>query len=370
MRTPLRRRGATAGTVAIEFGLIGIGLFWSPAGGVRTGFSLLRADVAGLRRKGSGAADANAASRRRERVLTDIVSIPRLLPVSESLFSSCSRRCDHAAAGHHFQAAMIRRPPFSAITVNPGVTGNLMLLQAYYTNPLPALAVERDDLGRHGRLPERVGASMRRCDGRSTLRGRLAIAGRVRGHATRMGCSARAAGSRRSNSRSSHRSWLQPARLVRPDHGFLASQRVNMAALAIAQIATYQAANSGHQPEYPEPDRDPDGDVGDLCLSAGHADGTGLVVWRHRHLGGRDTTKSVVHQLLHLLPHVAWSGRFQGGTGRHGRAAPVLSPGSPIRRPRRPRRCQPIFNSPSRCSSSMSTTPFSRCSSRSSPATY
>jgi Flp pilus assembly protein TadG len=97
---------------------------------------------------------------------------------------------------------------------------------------------------------------------------------------------------------------------------FLASQRVNMAALAIAQIATYQAANSGNTNQ----------NILNLtetqtATSAIYAYLPDTMTAPASSFGVTVTSVVVTPpspsctSSCTYVPNVAWSGRFQGGTG-------------------------------------------------------
>jgi Flp pilus assembly protein TadG len=137
MTVPMCRQAANAGTVAVEFAMVGSAFFGLLMFVFELGF-LLYAQTAvdyavkeAARQMQTG--QQTVASGSSQTSFQTLVFCPFL-----SAFLSCSGVVITLQPVSTFQTAPIPpSPPFSAITVNPGVTGNLMLLEAYYTPNIP-----------------------------------------------------------------------------------------------------------------------------------------------------------------------------------------------------------------------------------------
>jgi Flp pilus assembly protein TadG len=137
MTTPMRWRMAKAGTVALEFALIGSAFLGLLLFVFELGF-LLYAQTAldyavkeAARQMQTG--QQTIATGASQTSFQTLALCPFLIP-----FLPCTGLVVTLQPVNTFQTSTTPpSPPFSTITVNPGVPGNLMLLQAYYTPNIP-----------------------------------------------------------------------------------------------------------------------------------------------------------------------------------------------------------------------------------------
>ncbi len=139
MTIPVHRRRENAGTVALEFALIGASFLGLLMVVFQLGF-LLYAQTAldyaakvAARQLQTGQLTVSNTS---QSGFQSVVFCPFL-----SVFLSCANVVITLQPVASFQAATVPVAPSRTTTVNPGVSGNLMLLQVYYTPGLPTWPV-------------------------------------------------------------------------------------------------------------------------------------------------------------------------------------------------------------------------------------
>ena len=139
MTAPRHRCGATAGTVAVEFALLGVAFLGLLVLVLQLGF-LLYAQVAldyavkeTARQMQTGQRQQTVTNPTAQESFQALVFCPLLSP-----FLSCAGVVVSLQPVSSFKVAPVAHVPAATISVNPGGSGSLMLLQAFYTPDLPA----------------------------------------------------------------------------------------------------------------------------------------------------------------------------------------------------------------------------------------